>query len=128
MTILCVDASPIALFELGSDVKKILPDAAIHLCRNAAVTYKTAKTHGCDILITDIDFGKDKEEGIILAEKMLEEHPNLNVIFASAGSVRDYADRLMKIRYSGYLTKPYTMEGLKNELSNLRFEVIEPWK
>ena len=121
MTVLCADASPLALFELGSDIKKILPEAAVHLCRNAAVTYKTAKKHGCNILITDIDFGKDKEEGLILAERMLDEYPDLNVIFATAGSVRDYADRLVKIRYSGYITKPYDIDGLRRELTNLRY-------
>ena len=67
MTVVCVDTNWIVLFGLKNKVKKILPEADVYTCRNSTDALSIAREHGCDVLITEIDFGREKEEGIRLA-------------------------------------------------------------
>ena len=122
MTVLCVDINWIALYSLKKKVRKILPDASIITCKKAEEALITAKRQTIDVLITEIDFGCEKEEGILLAQEIKALNPHVNIIFVTAGSFRDYAQRLVKLRYSGFLTKPFGMEELREELSNLRYD------
>ena len=121
MTIICADPSPVSLLVLKKNVKKLLPDSEVHFCRNLDFTVQLAEKYGCDVLITAIDFGRDKGEGILLAEKIKELYPRVNIIFATAASMGEYTSRILKIRYSGFLNKPYTAEELRKELENLRY-------
>ena len=121
MTIICADPSPISLLVMKKDVKKHLPDSDIYVCRNADSAILLAEKHGCAVLITEIDFGRDKGEGILLAEKIKELNPRVNIIFATAAPEREYTSRILKIRCSGFLNKPYTTKELRTELENLRY-------
>ena len=121
MTIICADPSPVSLVVLQKRVKKLLPNAGVHICRYSDSALWLAEKHGCDVLITAIDLGSDKGEGIFLAEKIKELNPRVNIIFATAASEGEYASFILKVRYSGFLTKPYTEEELRTELKNLRY-------
>ena len=121
MTIICADPSPVSVLVLRKDVKKLLPDSDVHICRNSDSAIRLAEKYGCDVLITEIDFGRDKGEGIFLAEEIKELCPRANIIFATAASEGEYTSRILKIRYSGFLNKPYTAEELRTELENLRY-------
>ena len=123
MTIICADPSPVSLFALRRDVKKILPDSDVHLCRNSESAIRLAEKYGCDVLITEIDFGRDKGEGIKLVEEIVKLLPKVNIIFATTASYKEYAALIIQIKFSGYLTKPYLAEDLKKELQELRFQV-----
>ena len=123
MTIICADPSPVSLMALRRDVKKILPDSDVHLCRNSESAIRLAKKYGCDVLITEIDFGRDKGEGIKLVEEIVKLLPKVNIIFATTASYNEYAALIIQIKFSGYLTKPYLTEDLKKELQELRFQV-----
>lgn len=124
MTIICTDPSLISLWAMKRDVKKILPNSEVYVCITAASAIRHAKKYGCAVLITEIDLGRDKEEGILLAEKIKELFPRVNIIFATAAPERDYTSRILKIRYSGFLYKPYSTEELRTELENLRYELL----
>ena len=102
MTVLCVDTNLIALYSLKTKVKKIMPDATVLVC--------------------------NKEEGIRLAEEIKALNPQVNIIFVTAGSAREYAHQLVKVRYSGFLTKPFEFEELKEELGNLRYPQAEVYQ
>ena len=121
MTVVCGDTNWIVLFGLKNKVKKILPEADVYTCRNSTDALSIAREHGCDVLITEIDFGREKEEGIRLAQEMKELNPHVNIIFATASSAKDYAQQIVKLHYSGYLTKPFSNEELVGELVNLRY-------
>ena len=121
MTIICADPSPISVLVLKKDVKKLLPDSDVHMCRNADSAIRLAEKYGCDVLVTELDFGRDKGEGILLAEQIKELCPRVNIIFATAASEGEYTSRILKIRYSGFLNKPYAAEELRTELENLRY-------
>ena len=124
MTVLCVDTNWIALYSLKKKVKRILPSATVYTCRKADEALDLAQKLGCDVLITEIDFGGEKEEGITLASSIKERNPYVNIIFATAGSAREYAQHLVKLRYSGLLTKPFGTEELREELGNLRYNQV----
>ena len=120
MTIICADPSPISLFRMEQSIRKILPACSVHLCKKSETAMQAAKESGCDVLITEIDFGRKKGEGIELASRILDLFPFANVIFATSAPVRDYAPLIMRIKYSGYLTKPFSIEELEKEFKNLR--------
>ena len=96
----------------------------IHLCKDTESAVQIAIDKGCDVLITEIDFGRDKGEGIKLAEKIGELVPDVNVVFVTAAPYYEYAPIVMKMKYSGFLTKPYMNDELKKELTELRFRRI----
>ena len=120
MTIICADPSPISLIRLEQSIRKILPSSSVRLCKQSECAIREAKKRGCDVLITEIDFGRRKGEGIELANKILDLFPFANVIFATAAPDRDYAPLIMRMKYSGYLTKPFEIEDLEKEFNNLR--------
>ena len=122
MTIICADPSPVSLLALKRDVKKILPDSHVHLCRSSEAALRHAEKYGCDVLITEIDFGRDKGEGIKLVEEIVKLLPKVNIIFATTASYNEYAALIIQIKFSGYLTKPYLVEELRKELQELRFQ------
>ena len=121
MTIICADPSPISLLALRKEVKKILPDSDVYICRNSDSAIRLAEKYGCDVLITEIDFGRDKGEGINLVKEIGKLRPNVNIIFATTASYNEYAALIIPIKFSGYLTKPYLAEDLNKELQELRF-------
>ena len=98
-----------------------MPEASVYTCQSAKNALEIVEKKGCDVLITEIDFGGQKEEGIQLAHKVKDINPNVNIIFATASSARDYAQQIVKLKYSGYLTKPFSNEELAIELGNLRY-------
>lgn len=122
MRVICADPSPISLFGLNKRIKRILPESVIHLCKDTESAVQIAIDKGCDVLITEIDFGRDKGEGIKLAEKIGELVPDVNVVFVTAAPYYEYAPIVMKMKYSGFLTKPYMNDELKKELTELRFK------
>lgn len=122
MTIICADPSPVSLIRLERILKKIVPRSSIHLCKKTDCAVSAARKDGCDVLITEIDFGRKKGEGIELATKIVELFPNANVIFATAVLDRDYAPLIMKLKYSGYLTKPFGIEEMSREFQELRYQ------
>ncbi len=121
MTVICADPSPVSLLTLRKEVKKVLPDADIRICRNTNSAIRLAEKHGCDVLITEIDFGRDKGEGIKLVKEIGKMIPDVNIIFATTAPYNEYASLIIPIKFSGYLIKPYHAEDLHKELQELRF-------
>ena len=120
MTIICADPSPVSLFKLERSIRKIKPTSSVHVCKKTDCAISEAKKRGCDVLITEIDVGGKKGEGIELASRILDLFPFANIIFATSEPVRDYAPLIMRIKYSGYLTKPFAIDELEREFNYLR--------
>ena len=121
MHCICADASPIALARIWRLLLKMIPPTEISCFRSAKKALESARKRGCDILFTDIDFGSTKGEGIFLAEEIKALYPRANIIFTTAAAEGEYTSRILKIRYSGFLNKPYTAQELQAELDNLRY-------
>lgn len=82
MKILCVDRSPWGLMDMKRKVKAIKPDAVIHGCRDPEAALSLAKSEGCDVLLTEIDLGGPKREGLDFAMRMQAINPEVNVILS----------------------------------------------
>ena len=120
MRILCVNDSPLTLGHLKRMLKKIAPDAEVFGCREAERAVSLASSEGCDVLVTEIDLAGSRREGLDLARKIKEINPKVNIIFATVYSEQEYADEILGLRISGYITKPFDQKKLADEFTNLR--------
>ncbi len=123
MKILCVDRSPWGLMDMKRKVKAIRPDAVIHGCRDPEDALSIAKSEGCDVLLTEIDLGGPKREGLDFALRMQTINPEVNVIFVTTFAEWDYAREVIQMRASGFVRKPYKAERLAEEFAHLRYAV-----
>lgn len=121
MTILCVDDHPVLLKGLIQDIRSILPHAQVYGFERAAETLAFAEKQGCDVLFCEIELYHSG--GIRLAEQIRQRFPQANIIFVTVCSEKEHAREVLRLRPSGYLTKPVTREQVAEELCNLRYPV-----
>lgn len=121
MTILCVDDHPVIVKGLKSSVKQIYPEATILTFTVAKDALSYAQTYGCDVLICEIELYN--HGGITLAEHIRKVNPCVNIIFVTVCSEQEHAKEVLRLRPSGYLTKPITESQLMAELQQLRYPV-----
>ena len=69
--------------------------------------------HPVDLAILDIDM--PEINGIMLAEKLKKKYPDAAIIFLTA--FPEYAVQAIKLRATGYLLKPVSLEDLKEEVA-----------
>ena len=124
MKILCVDRSPWGLMDMKRKVKAIKPDAVIRGCRDPEAALSLAKSEGCDVLLTEIDLGGPKREGLDFAMRMQTINPEVNVIFVTTFAEWDYARDVIQMRASGFVRKPYKAERLAEEFAHLRYQTV----
>lgn len=121
MTILCVDDHPVIVKGLKNSVKQIYPEATILTFTVAKDALTYAQTYGCDVLICEIELYN--HGGITLAEHIRKVNPCVNIIFVTVCSEQEHAKEVLRLRPSGYLTKPITESQLMAELQQLRYPV-----
>ena len=121
MTILCVDDHPVIVKGLKNSVKQIYPEATILTFTVARDALSYAQSHGCDVLICEIELYN--HGGITLAEQIRNINPCVNIIFVTVCSEQEHAKEVLKLRPSGYLTKPIIESQLVAELQQLRYPV-----
>ncbi len=97
MIVICVEDSLLTVCALQQTTQQIAPDARVFACLTVAEAVETARENGCDVLLTEIDMGKNGTGGIELARQI--------------------------IRASGYVRKPFSAAELKKEFDNLRYSV-----
>ncbi len=122
MTILCVDDHPVIVKGLKNSAKQIYPEATIEAFTAATDALSYARCYGCDVLICEIELYN--HGGITLAEHIREVNPCVNIIFVTVCSEQEHAKEVMKLRPSGYLTKPIIESQLAAELQQLRYPVV----
>ncbi|MGN1205965.1 MAG: response regulator [Eubacterium sp.] len=116
MKIVIADDEPLALEEFTEIVKKERPQDDIYTFNNPKELLEFAKDTACDVAFLDIDMGC--MSGMEVAKHMKIWYPQINIIFVTAYS--QYMHKAIKMRASGYLTKPVTREDVREELENLR--------
>ena len=122
--VLCVERDIFQLGDMKRMVRRIVPDAHVSTCRRPNKAAALAETEGCDVLLTGIDMGAAKNEGITLARKIQEINPRVNSIFVTACEERENARDLVRLRPSGYVRKPYEPQQLTAEFSNLLYAAV----
>ena len=112
-----VDDNSVILSDGLVVVEEVMPNANImgFIWPQEAIDY--AKANRVDLAILDIEMGNSS--GLELRHTLLEINPTTNVVFLSA-----YADYLLdawKTEASGFILKPLTPEGIREQLKKLRY-------
>jgi len=69
-----------------------------------------------DLLFTDIDLQGDLQAGLTLAQRAIERHPGLRVLYTTGHAVTDGMKALF-VEHSAFLPKPYTIDQLQTVLT-----------
>lgn len=120
MKIIVADDEELSLEDLMGIVKDVEPQAQVYGFSDPAEVVEFTKEEKCDIAFLDIDMGY--MSGIEVAKELKILHPKINIIFVTAYS--EYMHTAIKMRASGYLTKPATKDDVIEELKNLRNPIV----
>lgn len=124
MVVMCVDDHPVLLHGLKDSVHRTLPSSVVYDFTKAGDAVTCAREHGCDVLLCEIELYD--QSGILLAEKIQRLNPKVNIIFVTVCSEKEHAREVLRLKPSGYLTKPATREQIARELRELRYPVADP--
>lgn len=79
-----------------------------------------AKMNRVELAVLDIEMGKSS--GLDLCRTLREINPTTNVVFLTAYA--DYSLDAWKTEASGFILKPLTPEGLREQLKKLRYPFL----
>ena len=115
--IIMVDDNSVILSDGLVVMEEVLPSANImgFIWPQEAIDY--AKANRVDLAILDIEMGNSS--GLELCHTLLEINPTTNVVFLTAYA--DYSLDAWKTEASGFILKPLTPEGVKEQLKKLRY-------
>ena len=122
MHILVTDDEQSALNILMGAIKETVPIATVHGFRNPMEALEFMKETRCDVAFLDIQMRE--MSGIVLARKLKEIYPKVNIVFVTGYS--QYANEAFALHASGYVYKPVTADKIAIEMENLRNPV--QWK
>ena len=122
MKILLVDDEKLQLMRLERFVKEILIDEEISSFLNPLEALEAAKTIQFDIAFLDIQM--PVVNGITIAKTLKATNPKVNIIFVTAFD--NFGLDAMKLRASGYISKPVSKAKIQEEIDGLRFPVELP--
>ena len=122
MHIIATDDEQSALNVLMGAIQEAVPSATVHGFRNPLEALEFMKETKCEIAFLDIQMRE--MSGIVLARKLKEIYPKVNIVFVTGYS--QYANEAFALHASGYVYKPVTADKLINEMENLRNPV--KWK
>ena len=115
--VIMVDDSKVILTESLAVLEKALPNATItgFIWPLEAIEY--AKRNQVALAVLDIELGMSS--GLDLCRTLLDINPCTNIVFLTAFA--DYSLDAWKTEASGFLLKPLTPEGVKEQLKKLRY-------
>ena len=119
MHILAIDDEKSALNVLIGAIEEAVTLGTVHGFRNPLEALEFMKETKCDVAFLDIQMRE--MNGIVLARKLKEIYPKVNIIFVTGYS--QYANEAFSLHASGYVYKPVTSEKIINEMQNLRHPV-----
>ena len=122
MHILATDDEQSALNILIGAIKEAVPLATVHAFRNPIEALEFMEGTKCEVAFLDIQMRE--MSGIVLARKLKEIYPKVNIVFVTGYS--QYANEAFTLHASGYVYKPVTAEKIVTEMENLRTPV--KWK
>ena len=112
MKIIHVDTNKYALNEMQKDISKIVPNAELHCFEHPKPALTFAETHGCDVLLTEVELWTEKLGGIRLAKAIQELDPQVNIIFVTVCDEYDVTAELSGLHVRGFIAKPWKTDKL----------------
>lgn len=101
-------------------IQDVLPDAVIEGFTKPSEAIEYAKHNKVDLAFLDIEMGKTS--GLDICREFLKCNPKTNVIYLTAYA--DYALDAWSTGASGFMTKPLTADGVREQLAKLRYPII----
>ena len=115
--IILVDDSKLILTGSLPVLEEVMPNANVMGFLQASDTVEYAKANHVALAFLDIELRN--ESGLDLCRELLEINPRTNVVYLTAYS--DYALDAWSTGASGFMLKPVTPEGVREQLKNLRY-------
>ena len=101
-------------------LKSVLKGANIESFTKPSEAIEYAKHNKVDLAFLDIEMGKTS--GLDVCREFLDYNPKTNVIFLTAYS--DYSLDAWSTGASGFMTKPLTADGVREQLAKLRYPIV----
>ena len=114
--VIIVDDNKIVLTGGTPIIEKALPNALVVGFTKPKEAIKYAKENRISLAFLDIELGLTN--GIDLCNELLEINPRMNIIFLTA--YPEYSIEAWNTKASGFMVKPITIEGVKEQLKKLR--------
>lgn len=100
-------------------LRSVMPNAEIVGFVRPSEALDYARNHKIDLALLDIEMGM--KSGLDVCRELLKFNPQTNVIYLTAYS--EYSLDAWSTGASGFMLKPLTAEGIKEQLSRLRYSV-----
>jgi len=115
--VIIVDDSKVILSSGLAVLGEVMPNATItgFIWPQEAIEF--ARTNQVSLAILDIELGNSS--GLDLCRMLTEINPRTNIVFLTAYA--DYSLDAWKTEASGFIVKPLTPEGVKEQLKKLRY-------
>ena len=114
--VIIVDDNKIILTGGTPIIEQALPNANVIGFTKPSEAMKYAKDNRVALAFLDIELGLTN--GIDLCNELLEINPRMNIIFLTA--YPEYSIEAWNTKASGFMVKPITLEGVKEQLKKLR--------
>ena len=117
--IIVVEDVPVILRNFVHTLSRELPDAQVWGFSGAEEALTFARLNHAAVAFLDIElYGED---GMRLAEALIELQPRINIIFLTSHA--EYMANAFELHCSGYVMKPLTPEKIRKEIEHLRFPI-----
>ena len=115
--VIMVDDSKVILSDGLAVLEEVMPDATItgFIWPMEAIEY--ARMNRVELAVLDIEMGNSS--GLELCRTLHEINPITNVVFLTAYA--DYSLDAWKTEASGFILKPLTAEGIREQMKRLRY-------
>ena len=100
-----------------SMLEEVMPNAAVTGFTRASDAIEYAKANRVSLAFLDIELGSTS--GLELCRTLLEIHPRTNVVYLTA--YKDYALDAWSTGACGFMVKPLTSDGVREQLTKLRY-------
>ena len=119
MKILIADDHQMIVEDLKDEISKLVPDALCIGTSEPEEIIPLFEQYRFDVVFIDIKM--PGTNGISLAQKMLDKHPNTNIIYITGYA--DYAAQAFRTYASAFLEKPVPPDMIEDALAHLRHPV-----
>ncbi|MBR2259430.1 MAG: response regulator [Blautia sp.] len=113
MRVLCVDDALPVMEDTVAMCEKLPQITSVAGFTRPKEALEWMETHSVDLALLDIDM--PEISGLMLAQQVKQKYPDAKIIFLTA--FQQYAVEAIKLRASGYLLKPVSLEDLEEEVA-----------